>query len=220
MRQVLSERAQRFVQTWERRPHVEDLRLVRAAIKEAGLPVTEPVLDFHRAFAGYMTEVWGEYGPLGIIHPEVVSIQSWFKPMKVGGYLTARSPSLACADIHMSYEMMIDLDGTFHCNGPESSSYFMWTEQCAFLWEFAMTRPWRRLEFVKDAPAVAGVLAPRLSGCRIDALSDQYGQVYGTERYVVSIGRQGERCDVVVAEGELPAEFADLKLRKPRGRKK
>ena len=101
MGQVLSERAKRFVQTWERRPHVEDLGLVRAAIEEAGLPVTEPVLDFHRTFAGYLTDVWGDEGPLGIIHREV-GPQSWFRPMKVGGYLTAETPSLACADIHMS----------------------------------------------------------------------------------------------------------------------
>lgn len=57
MKQQLSERAQRFVQTWDRRPHVEDLKLVRSAIKEAGLPVTEPVLNIHRTFAGYTTEV-------------------------------------------------------------------------------------------------------------------------------------------------------------------
>jgi hypothetical protein len=140
--------------------------------------------------------------------------------MKVGGYLTAKPPSLACADIHMSYEMMIDLDGTFHCNGPESSSYFLWTEQCAYLWEFGTTRPWRRLLLADDPREVAAVLGPRLAACRIDALSDQYGQVYSTDRFVVSIGRQGERCEVVVAEGELPAELADLKLRKPRGRRK
>jgi hypothetical protein len=220
MGQVLSRRARRFIKTWERQPHVEDLGLVRAAIEEAGLPVTEPVLDFHRTFAGYLTDVWGERGPLGIIHPEVVAIESWFEPMKVGGYLTGEEPMLACADIHISWEMMIALDGSFYCNGPESSSYFMWTEQSAFLWEFSMTRPWRRLLFTKDAPEVAAVLAPRLAGCRIDALSDQYAQVYGSERFVVSIGRQGERCDVLVAEADLPAEFADLKFRKPRGRKK
>lgn len=216
MGQALSERAQRFVRTWERRPYVDDLGLVRAAIEEAGLPITEPVLDFHRTFAGYMTDVWGEQGPLGIVHPEVVAAASWFKPMKVGGYLTARQPMLACADIHVSWEMMIALDGTFHCNGPESSSYFLWTEQSAFLWEFSMTRPWRRLLLDDDPREIISVLGPRLAGCRIDALSDEYGQVYGTERFVVSIGHRGGRCDVLVTDGELPTEFAGLTVRQPR----
>ena len=48
----LSDRARRFMQTWDRRPYIEDLELVRAALEEAGVPVTEPVLDFHRTFAG------------------------------------------------------------------------------------------------------------------------------------------------------------------------
>ena len=72
MAKALSKRSLQFIQTLERRPRVEDLGLVRAAIEETGLPVTEPVLDFHQTFAGYMIDVWGEYGPLGIIHPEVV----------------------------------------------------------------------------------------------------------------------------------------------------
>jgi hypothetical protein len=186
------------------------LGLLRAAIEEVGLPVTEPVIDFHRTFAGYMTDVWGEYGPLGIIHREVVSIQSWFKPMKVGGYITAKPPSLACADIHMSYEMMIDLDGTFHCNGPESSSYFLWTEQCAFQHEFFETRGAQVLRTAASREWLAEVFVPRLAGYRIEALSDEYCQVYATDEFVVSVGQQGQRFHVLVAQGELPAELADF----------
>ena len=216
MGQSLSDRAWRLVQTWERRPHVEDLGLVRAAIEDAGLPVTEPVLDFHRTFAGYMTDVWGERGPLGIIHPEVVAVESWFEPMKVGGYLPPlepdEEPMLACVDVHMSHEMMIGLDGTFYSRRELSSSYFMWTEQSAFLWDFSMTRSWRRLQFAAGNSEVSAVLAPRLARYRIDDLSDQYAQVYGTDRFVVGIGDSGQQCDVLVAKGELTSEFADLIL--------
>lgn len=217
MEKALSERAQRFVQkVWgERRPHVEDLELVRAAIEDAGLPVTEPVLDFHRTFAGYMTNVWGEPGPLGIVHAEVVAVESWFKPMKVGGYLTGDDIRLACVDVHMSHEMMIGLDGTFYSRRELSSSYFMWTEQAAFLWDFSMTRPWHRLRFAADNPEVSAVLAPRLARFRIDDLSDRYARVYGSERFVVGIGDSGQQCDVLVAEGEPAPEFADLVLDRP-----
>jgi hypothetical protein len=208
--QALSERAQRFLQTWERRPYVEDLGLVRAAIEEAGLPVTEPVLDFHRTFAGYITDVWGEEGPLGIIHSKVIAIESWFKPMKVGGYLKAKKPYLACADIHMSWEMMIALDGTFYCNGPESSSYFMWTEQCAFQQEFFETRRARVLRTAAAPEWLAEVFVPRLTRYRIDSLSDQYCQVYAADDFAVSVGQQGQRYHVLVAEGVLPAELSDF----------
>jgi len=82
----------------------------------------------------------GERGPLGIIHPEVVAVESWFEPMKVGGYLTGDDIRLACVDVTMSHEMMIGLDGTFFSRRELSSSYFMWAEQSAFLWDFSMTR--------------------------------------------------------------------------------
>jgi hypothetical protein len=208
--QFLSERAQHFVQTWERQPYVENLALVRAAIEEAGLPVTEPVLDFHHTFAGYLTDVWGERGPLGIIHPKIVAIESWSEPMKIGGYLRGKKPLLACADIHMSWEMMIGLDGTFYCNGPESSSYFMWTEQAAFMWEFSRMHRWRRLRMPLNAKKVTTVLAARVASFRINALCDDYGQAYGTDRFAVIIGREGERCDVLVIEDELPVDLEGL----------
>ena len=217
MGQVLSARAQRFVaEVWgERRPHVADLGLVRAAVEEAGLPITEPVLDFHRTFAGYMTNVWGEWGPLGIIHPKVVAVESWFKPMKVGGYLTGNNIRLACVDVHMSHEMMLGLDGTFYSRRELSSSYFMWTEQAAFLWDFSMSHPWHRLEFSAENSKVSTILLPRLTRYRINDLSDKYAQVYGTDQFVVGIGDSGQQCDVLVAEGELPPEFADLVLDQP-----
>jgi hypothetical protein len=195
------------------------MKLVRSAIKAAGLPVTQAVLHFHRTFAGYVVEVWSEEGPLGIIHPKVEACESWCKPMKVGGYLEDEEPMLACADVHMSWEMMIGLDGTFYCNGPESSSYFLWTEQNAYLWDFWTTRPCEQLSLPGDPTKVAAALASTLARYRIDALSDEYGQVYGTDRFVVSIGQGGGRCIVLVAEGEWPAELADLKPRKPRKQK-
>lgn len=215
---VLSERAQRYLQTLKRRPHVSDLKQVRAALKKAGVPITQPVLDFHETFAGYVVEVWGDEGPLGIIHPTIQAHESFCQPMEVGGYLDDEEPEksmLACADIHMSWEMLIELDGTYYCNGPESSSYFMWTEQNAYLWDFWNTRKCVQPELPSDTVKTARVLAKKLAAHRVDALCDDYGQVYGSDRFAVSIGQGGGRCVVLVAEGEWPAELADLKPRKP-----
>jgi hypothetical protein len=213
----LSDRARRFMRTWERRPYVEDLGLVRAALEEAAVPITDAVLDFHRTFAGYMTDVWGDEGPLGIIH-RGVGPQSWYEPMKVGGYLKGDGRYLACADIHMSWEMMIALDGTFHCNGPESSSCFLWTEQCAFVWECHQRQRLRRLLQEADADEVAETFLPQLTGHRIDSLSDQYGQVFATESLLVTVGQSGQRYNVWVAEGagltEIPGFRGQLEKRK------
>ena len=133
--------------------------------------------------------------------------------MKVGGYLTAKRPALACADIHMSYEMMIALDGTFYCNGPESSSYFLWTEQSAFQQEFGKAHRARVLRTAAKPKWLAEVFLPRLSDYRVPELSDEYSQVYATDRFVVTVGQQGQRYHVLVAEGEVPAELADFQRR-------
>jgi hypothetical protein len=126
-----------------------------------------------------MTDVWGERGPLGIIHREVSKV-SWFKPMKVGCYIgtdgKAEGRRLACADIHISWEMMIDLEGKFYCNGPESSSYFMATEQSAFMWEFSMTHRWRQLRMPLDAREVSAVLASRLAAVASKACATSMGK--------------------------------------------
>jgi hypothetical protein len=199
--------------TWERRPHIEDLDLVRAALQEANLPVTDPVLDFHRTFAGYVTDVWGDEGVLGIIHREVGG-QSWYTPMAVGGYLTGRKPLLACAEIHMSWEMMIGLDGTFYCNGPEASSYFMWTERSAFLQEFSQARKWEHvpLWLRGNVNELNTVLLPRLKGTRIDELSDRFAQVFVTDDLVVIL-KGDDHYDAWVVEGADPPELRGLTIR-------
>jgi hypothetical protein len=206
VRQELSKRAQRFLQTQERRPHVQELGLLSALLEEAGVPVTQPILDFHRTFAGYPIEVYLEEGTLGIIHPAGVSLR-YVEPMKVGGYIKGEESLLTCADFHPSYEMMIALDGTFYCDGPESSSYFLWTEQCAFQQEFHETRGARVLRTAAAVESLAAVFLPRVTRYRIDALSDQYCQLYATDDFVVSVGQQGQRYHVLMAEGS-DAEFS------------
>jgi hypothetical protein len=210
----LSTRARQMMAEWQRQEHVEDLDLVRAALRRARVSVTQAVLDFHETFAGYLTEVWGETGPLGIIHRTVID-QSWYEPMQVGGYLDGKKTLLACADIHLSWEMMIALDGTFYCNGPEAASYFHWVEQSAYLWEFSTTRAWRSLQPAEPEHEVGPRLIERLAGYRQAELCDAYNEVFGCEAFVVSVARDGRRCTILIAQGEHPDEFADIRPYQP-----
>lgn len=204
MAHELSPRAQRHLARRERGPYVEDLGLVRASLERAELAPTDAVLDFHRTFAGYPTSVWGEVGPLGIIHREVQS-QSWYEPMEVGGYL--ESGYLACADVHLSWEMMIQMDGTFHCNGPEASSYFLWTETEAFITEFIETRSARRMSLEAASDELNDLLVPKLVEGRVEELSDQYQQLYATDRWAVLVGHGGNRHDIWVVGDQVPPEL-------------
>jgi hypothetical protein len=176
MAQELSVLAQRYLRTKKRRRHIQDLDLVRAALAEAGVPVTEPVLDFHCVFAGYPTDISGEDGALGIIHRRPVSEAGWFAPMKVYVLNEGDRPprTLACADVHISWEMFIDLEGTIYCNGPTASSYFLWTEQCAVIWDFVKQSGGRRLWPDENAGNLNETLVPRVAAAKVEELSDQY----------------------------------------------
>jgi hypothetical protein len=197
----------------ERRPHVEDLALVRAALEKARVPVTDPLLDFHRVFAGYVIDAYGDEGILGLIHREVC-IQSAVRPMAVTAYRSRKdgSWSVACADLHASYEMFLKPDGTFFANGPVASSYFMYTEQNALAWEFAQRRSARRIQL--DARAkeeINRTLLPRLAGRRVEELSDAVSRVFVTEELVVILRGNGYHqgwvaagCDPVELRGFEP----------------
>jgi hypothetical protein len=205
----LSDRAQRFLRTLERAPHVEDLELLRDRLEEAGVPVTEPVLDFHRTFAGYPIGAGLEEGTLGIIHPAGVSLR-WVEPMKVEGLIRGEESLLTCADCHPSDAMTIALDGTIYCDWPLSSSYFLLTEQCGFQHEFFEAREARVLNTAAAVEWLDAVFLPRLAGYRIDALSDEYCQMFATDDFVVSVGKHWQRYHVLAAKGPLAPELADF----------
>jgi hypothetical protein len=190
----LSERARRMVAAnWgERRPYVDDLGLVRGALEAAGVLPTEPLLDFHRVFAGYTVDAYGDEGVLGLIHREVC-VQSSVRPMEVAAYRGEDGAWVACADLHASYEMFLAEDGTFIANGPVASNYFVYTEQCAFAWDFASRRPVRAimLSHYHADEEIRGVLVPRLASHRVAELSDAVSQVYATADALVIVRRNG-----------------------------
>lgn len=222
MGRKLSDRAQRYLQTFERRPHVSDLKLVRKALKAADVPITEAVLDFHETFAGYVVDIWDDKGPLGIIHLTIEAHESFCEPMEVGGYIDEDEPEesiLACADVHMSWEMLIELDGTYHCNGPLSSSYFAYTEQGAFMWDFWNSKPCERPDVPELSTKRLKAFETDLAPHRIDDICDEYCRIYAADRFAVSIGHAGG-CIVMVSEGEWPVELDALRETKPRKRKK
>jgi hypothetical protein len=203
-----------------RRPHVDDLGLVRAALESAGVPPTEPLLDFHRAFAGYTMDAYGDEGVLGLIHRQVC-VQSAVRPMKVTAYQGDDGAwAVACADLHVSYEMFLADGGTFIANGPVASSYFMYVEQLAFAWEFASRRPVRAimLSHYHADEEVRGVLVPRLADHLVAELSDAVSQVYATTDSLVIVRSSGFHDAWATTDGphgslRRPPELDGLKFR-------
>jgi hypothetical protein len=142
--------------------------------------------------------------------------------MKVGGYLPDWKGNwfVACADMHMSYEMFLLPDGTFDSNGRVASSYFMYMEQLAFAWEFAQRGPVRAvpLNERRAVESIKGVLVPRFSSYRIGDLSDSISHVFATDNTVLIVRESGfnqvwVRTDRAYGEFGLPSELDGLEVR-------
>jgi hypothetical protein len=214
---MLSDRAQRFLAQWQRRPHVEDLGLVRDALQHRGVPITDPLLDFHRTFAGYTDNSIGDVFVFGLIHPEPV----WLAPMEVSAFPADDSSGLwfvICADGHPSYDLRIDQNGVYYttCVVPHASSFFLQVEQDAFGCEFASKHRGRTvpLWLWNDPDEMAEVLLSRLADQVVAEISDEYSRVYATDRIALFHKVRSKEFTAYVAEGNVPPELAGFELAK------
>jgi hypothetical protein len=212
---MLSDRAQRYLAQWQRRPHVEDPGLVRAALQRRGIPVTDALLDFHRTFAGYADNSSGDLFVFGLIHPE----PAWLKPMEVSAIQADDSSGLwfvICADGHPSYDLRIDQNGVYYttCVVPRASSFFMQVEQDAFGCEFAAKHGGRTIPLWlwNDPDEMADVLLSRLADKRVAEISDAYSGVYATDKMALFHKVRSKEFSVHVAEGARPPELAGFEF--------
>jgi hypothetical protein len=134
--------------------------MVREALQREGVPVTDALLDFHQTFAGYVERDGRDEFVYGLLHRQ----PKWLDPLQVDAFQddeSARVWYIACADGHPSYDLRIDQSGIYYTTYcvPRASSFFMLTEQAAFVWEFAKERKGR------NAPLWLWHSAHRLQHC-------------------------------------------------------
>lgn len=211
---MLSDRARRFLGHHERRPHVEDLGMVRAALERQGVPVTDALLDFHRTFAG-LVERNGPEGKadefvFGLIHED----PKWLDPMEVSVIEGDDPPGnwyVICADGHPSYDLRIDQAGVYYttCIVPRASSFFMQTEQDAFVWEFASKHPGRGypLWLWNDPNEMIDILPARLKSRLVPDISDQYGSIYATDEMILTYKVNSKEFSAYIVNGAEPPEL-------------
>lgn len=207
---MLSLRAQRYLQQLERRPHVEDLGAVKAALERAGAPATEELLSFHERYAGYVKRGPDEF-IWGLIHEK----PAWGTQMEVDADREKDRWYVSCADAHPSYALMLDQHGAHYTTAgvPRATSFEIYTEQGALISEFYERQEargplkYRTLELFNDRKELHEVLLPRLEGRQVAEGSDEHGAIYVTEELLLEHYVHFDFYAVHVAAGAQPAEL-------------
>jgi hypothetical protein len=172
-----SPRAVAFLQTLERRPHVEDLAVVRDALLRNGVPAKDPFLEFHGALAGYVEPAYKDEFVYGIVHWE----SYWYGPLAPLSREHRGIWRVAYADAHPSYELEIDENGVMYqgVRNKTAASFVSFIEQHAFIEEFWNAGPVR--SHVAKVPLdAAAELRDRLELFRVSELCDGVATVWAT----------------------------------------
>lgn len=131
---MLTDRANKYLATLERRSAIATTE-VEKILRESGHPCFAAWLEFHERYAGYV-ELWGhDWAVWGLVHENPY----WL------GHRAAeveREPHheiwyIACADVHPSYNYLLDDKGEFQ--GPPAQSFDVKVERNAVSWEFSRT---------------------------------------------------------------------------------
>jgi hypothetical protein len=186
------------------------MSVVRRALEAAGVPASDPLLEFHDRFAGYVEpgpdeQVWG------LVH----RAPRWLGELEVSASAEDGRHYVICADVHPSYDMQLDQEGVHYttCTVPRATSFAMMIEQHAFLEEFCAGRGVvsQRLQRCNDRTELREVLLPRVAEVAVAEVSDVHGTIYATDEWVLAHYVHFEFYLLHVIAGKRPAVLRDLR---------
>jgi HEAT repeats len=205
-----SQRATRYLERLERRPHIDDLGVVRRALEEAGVTATDALLAFHDEFAGYVKPAPDEF-VYGLVH----AAPRWIGALAVETFTDDDMPYVICADGHPSYELCLDLQGVHYttCRVPRATSFGMMIEQDAFVTAACDGHAvmGASLGLNNDRRELSEVLLPRLAAHLVAEVSDEHGRIYATDELVLEHLVHFDSYQVWVLDGKRPVELRDLR---------
>src|SRR5262245_28545692 len=174
---MFSERALAYLQSLERRSHVEDIAVVRDALLRNGVPAKDAFLELHGALAGYVEPAGKDEFVYGIVHVE----SYWYGSLTPDAYEHNGLWYITYADAHPSYERQVDENGVMYQEGGarRASSYVSLIEQHAFIAEFWNSGP-ACLRYVNVPSSAAIDLREHLEPHRARELSDGIATVWAT----------------------------------------
>jgi len=133
----LSDRGLRFLATLTRYPAASKATL-EDVLQQQGLPLPEAWLTFQEHYAGYESNIGLDGMVWGLIHPEIRYSAPGAAVLTMNTYTDSDTGRLqaSCADIHPSYVMELDENGTLCFQDQHYSSFDLFIERSAQYVEF------------------------------------------------------------------------------------
>ena len=217
---MFTARATEYIESLPLRSHIVDDALVGRALEDAGVPVTQRLLDYHNALAGRVIVDGYDEHMLGLIHPEPrfqdrLAVEAFHVgPEPIMGFEEPGNWYVSRADAHPDYEMLIDPDGKLYSNPDnlEPSSFELHFEQYALISAFVDQQPtsFVPLNFFNGNDYLVETLLPRLAKYRSDALSDECTDFYTSQDFIFLW--QASWCRLWYPANSVPEPFGDTRL--------
>lgn len=176
----MTDRAIRYLATLQRVPTIPG-RDVEKILADQGQPSFMPWLDFHERYAGYVEPLGADTAIWGLVHEQ----SYWIAPRRVRVTREVHEPIwyIACAEVHPSYQYLLDSNGEFL--GVPAESFDIKVERNALRWEFA-SRPGVAQLRADEVPQLAPLDFARKVGAElVPAASDRYFRYYIGENHLL-----------------------------------
>ena len=151
---MLTERAKSYLSTLKRIPPVPSAQ-VEKVLLDQGSPCFQPWLDFHERYAGYVEPLGLDTAIWGIVHEK----SYWIAPGRAEVDRETHEDVwyVTCAEVHPSYNYLLDDKGEFL--GRPAESFDIKVERNALHWEYFCQGEAGHIEHhVKDAALIARLL--------------------------------------------------------------
>jgi hypothetical protein len=178
---MLSRRAERFLETLERRPSIPT-NDVEAMILDQSYPCYPCWLEFHERYAGYV-EVFGRDSAIwGLAHMS----SEWLVPRKVDVDCETNEDVwyITCADVHPSYNYRLDNKGEF-LGGP-AATFDVHVERAGAFFDFQQDGHCRPLTSDElRTPQLRQMVNRTLRADLVAEASDSFFKYYMNDTYLV-----------------------------------
>ena len=194
-----SARLDTYIKTLERLPAITEADDVGQILRAAGLPLFEPVVQFHCDYAGLIQPNGLELFIWGLFHEEVHPYADFLPNLPAYELDASGRHDFSCCNCHGSDSWTIDEAGALYwCTYPVATSFEKKLERDAVVWELNnLDEPIFRVRFEQPISEILPQLVPRLTEGLIPEASDKIESVYRLQNLYTTVEEDTLRCTII-----------------------